>query len=386
MLNRARMIEEQITAWRRDFHSHPELGFKETRTAALVAKELEGLGYRVRQGVGRTGVIGDRGQGHPIVAIRADMDALPIQETDETTYTSQIPGVMHACGHDAHTAILLGVAHLLSQETFPGTLRLLFQPAEETADDDGLSGAPRMIEAGAMEGVDTILALHVDSSTPVGIIRVGSGPVSGGVDSFYATIFGEGGHGARPHEAVDPFYITGHVLLALNGIVSRRLDPFAPAVVSIGTLHGGRTENVIPESVKISGTIRFMNTDVQKQIHTEIERAFEIARVLGGDYELEFEIGTLPINNDPKVVETIKHTAVDLIGVEHVMPPQKGLGAEDFSCFTELAPGAMFGLGCRIENDERTHHNPRFDVDDGCLPIGVAILAEAALRLLRQGS
>jgi len=184
MLERARQMQEQLTTWRRDIHMHPELGFHETRTA-LVTQVLESLGYRVQTGVGRTGVVGERGAGRPVVAIRADMDALPLQEANEVPYASQAPGVMHACGHDAHTAMLLGVATLLAEIEFPGTVRLLFQPSEETEDEEGVSGAPRMVEDGAMEGVEAVLALHVDSEVATGDIVVEAGPVSAGVDTLY---------------------------------------------------------------------------------------------------------------------------------------------------------------------------------------------------------
>jgi len=384
MLQRAREIEEQLIVWRREFHTHPELGFQETRTAARVVEVLGPLGYRIRTGVGRTGVVAERGEGHPVVAIRADMDALPIQEANDVDYASQIPGVMHGCGHDAHTAIALGVATLLAEEQFPGTIRFLFQPAEEVGDEEGVSGAPRMVEDGAMEGVDAVLALHVAASVPVGDITIGAGPVSAGVDSFFAVITGKGGHGAMPHEVVDPIYIAAHVILALHGIVSRRLHPAAPAVVSVGAIHGGRAENVIPEQVEIAGTIRFMEPEVQNQIHAEIERALEVARVLGGDYVLRFEHGGSPMVNDEEVVGLIREIAADLLGQEHVLPHEVEMGAEDFGAFSDLAPGAMFMLGCRIEGDERKHHNPRFDLDERCLPIGAAILTETALRLLQR--
>lgn len=234
--------------------------------------------------------------------------------------------------------------------------------------------------------VDRVIALHVDPSTAVGSIRVDSGPASGGVDSWFATIYGQGGHGASPHRVIDPIHICGHVILALNAIVSRRLDPFAPAVVSIGSVHAGQAENVIPDRVEMNGTIRFMDPAVQKTIHAEIARAFEIARVLGGDYQLNIVTGTPPMINDPEVVELIRETAGDLLGGEHVLPGIEGLGAEDFGCFSEIAPGAMFSLGCRIEADPRLLHNPRFDIDEGCLAFGTAILAESVLRLMRDGA
>jgi len=387
MLNRAKDLQDKLQGYRRDFHKFPETGFHEQRTAARVAELLTALGCRVRQNVGKTGVIGELGEGLPIVAIRADMDALPLQEDNQTDYRSQNPGVMHACGHDSHIAILLGVAELLSKENkFPGTVRFLFQPAEEVADEEGLSGAPRMVQDGAMQGgVGMVLALHVSAHIPVGQIHVGAGPSSGGVDSFRARVLGRGGHGARPHETVDPIYLSAHVILALNGIISRKLNPFDPAVVSVGSIHGGQADNVIPNHVDIMGTLRYTQLKVQEQIHSEIRHAFEVAKTLGGDYQLKFELGTSPMINDEKVVNLIRETAIGLIGSENVSLPENGLGAEDFGCFSELAPGAMFILGCLIEGDEREHHNPRFDVDDRCLPYGTAILAETALRFLRQG-
>jgi amidohydrolase len=383
MFDRATGIRDQLVAWRRDFHAHPELGFQETRTSAQVAEVLTALGYRVRTGVGRTGVVAERGQDSPRVAIRADMDALPIQEENEVPYVSQVSGVMHACGHDAHTAILLGVATLLAQEEFPGTLRLLFQPSEERGDEEGISGAPRMVEDGAMAGVDAVLALHLCADLPVGDISLKVGPVSAGVDTFRAAIIGQGGHGAYPHLGVDPIYITGHVILALNGIVSRRLSPTDPAVVSLGAIHGGQASNVIPERVEILGTIRFMDQEVREQIYVEIERALAVARALGGDYELEIESGGQPMINDGDVVRLIQDVAADLLGGEHVLEQRVTMGAEDFGVFSSLAPGAMFRLGCLIAGDERQGHSPRFDLDEGCLPVGAAVLAEAALRLLK---
>ena len=384
MLKQSYHIQEEIIEWRRDFHMHPELGFQELRTAARVAEELEKLGYRVRQGVGRTGVVADWGEpGGRCIAIRADMDALPILEANEVPYKSQNDGRMHACGHDSHTAMALGAAALLAREKFPGRVRFLFQPSEEAGDDEGISGAPRMIADGAMEGVDMVIALHVDPSTPVGDIHISDGPSSGGADSWYGRIIGKGGHGAKPELSVDPFYMASHVMIALNAIVSRRIRPFDPAVVSIGTLNGGFTQNVIPAHVDISGTLRFTDASVQRRIHEEIRSAFELAKTLGGDYELRFEIGVPPMINHTEVARLIENTAVDLLGRAHVSPIPKELGAEDFGSFTQLAPGAMFTLGTRIEGDERFLHHPRLDLDERALPIGTAILSETALRYLR---
>jgi amidohydrolase len=384
MLKQAHGISEELIDWRRDFHMHPEIGFEVHRTAGIVAAELEKMGYRVRRGVGKTGVVADLGSSGPLVAIRADMDALPILEMNQTDYVSKTPGAMHACGHDAHTAMALGAAMILAKGNLPGRVRFLFQPAEEVADEDGLSGAQRMSDDGAMEGVDYVIAQHVDPAQPVGSIGISPGPCSGGVDSWFGLITGKGGHGAFPHKVIDPFYLSAHVVLALNGIVSRRLNPFDPAVVSIGSLSGGFTENVIPESVKMTGTLRFTDTHVQEQIHTEIRRAFEVTRALGGDYELKIEIGSPPMINEAAVSRAIERVGKDLLGEENVHEIDKTLGAEDFGSFLNHAPGAMYTLGVQLRgHEDYLLHHPKFDLDERALPIGTSILVETALRFMR---
>lgn len=381
-LVRAQEISQQLSSWRRDFHMHPELSFTETRTAERVAELLESFGCRVRRGVGRTGVIGELGSGSPCIAIRADMDALPIQEANQVDYVSQNEGVMHACGHDAHTSMLLGAAMLLSEMRLDGCVRFIFQPSEEANDAEGLSGAPRMIGDGALQGVDMVIAQHVDPATPVGKIRVDAGSASGGVDSFYGRIIGKGGHGAAPHEAIDPIFISAFVILGLNGIISRKLHPFDPAVVSLGSIHGGQAENVIPPYVDLSGTLRYTEPRVQKQVHSEIERAFELVHPMGADYELRFDIGNPPMFNHPDAVDLIRVVAIDLLGEDYVLPFKKGLGAEDFACFTDKVHGAMYTLGTLIDGDERFVHNPRFDIDERALPVGTALLVDTALQFL----
>ena len=385
MLKQAHAISEELIEWRRDFHMHPEIGFELHRTSKIVADELEKMGYRVRRGVGKTGVVAEIGEGGKVIAIRADMDALPILEQNDHEYVSKNSGAMHACGHDSHTAMALGAALLLSKEKLPGRVRFLFQPCEETTDEEGKSGAQRMSAEGAMDGVDYVIAQHVDPLRPVGSIGINAGPSSGGVDSWYAEIKGVGGHGAHPDKTIDPFYILAHVILALNGIVSRRINPFEPAVVSIGSISGGFTENVIPESVKLTGTLRFTDETVHQQIHAEMKRAFEIAKTLGGDYVLRYEIGGPPMINDQLVSDVIEKAGTDLLGTQNVHEIHKTLGAEDFGEFMKHAPGAMFTLGSQKKGHENyLLHHPKFDLDERALPIGTAMLVETAKRFLEM--
>src|SRR5258706_591699 len=230
-----------------------------------------------------------------------------------------------------------------------------------------------------------VIAQHVDPTQPVGTIAINAGPCSGGVDSWFGVIKGKGGHGAYPHNTVDPFFLIAQVIIALNGIVSRRLDPFAPAVVSIGSLNGGFTENVIPDSIKITGTLRFTTPEVQKQIHDEIKRAFEVAKALGGDYELKIEIGAPPMINNEYVSNIIHVVGKELLGTDNVQELHKTLGAEDFGSFMNHAPGAMYTLGTQKKGHENyLLHHPKFDLDERALPIGTAMLAETAMRFLKE--
>jgi amidohydrolase len=384
MIKQAHAISEELIEWRRDFHQHPETGFDVHRTAGIVADELEKMGYRVKRGVGKTGVVAEIGEGGKIVAIRADMDALPIFEQNETDYVSKIEGKMHACGHDAHTSMALGAARILAKEKFNGRVRFLFQPCEETADEEGKSGAQRMFAEGAVDGVDYVIAQHVDPTSPVGTIAINEGPSGGGVDSWQAVIKGKGGHGAYPHKSMDPFMMLAHVIMGLNAIISRKLDPFEPAVISIGAVNGGFTENVIPDKVELKGTIRFTSMEIEKYLREEITRVFEVVNTLGGDYELNFLFGGLPLVNDGHVAEVIEKVGKDLLGEDKVHPMHKTMGAEDFPALLQNAPGAMYTLGTKIEGrDVYELHHPKFDLDERALPVGTAVLAETALRFLK---
>ncbi|MBE2269230.1 MAG: amidohydrolase [Anaerolinea sp.] len=386
MVNRAEEIEADIIAWRRDFHAHPELGFQEFRTARIVAETLTELGLEVVTGVGKTGVMAVIGEGTPVIGIRADMDALPIMEANEVEYVSQSPGVMHACGHDSHTAMLLGVARILATmpDRPPGQIRLFFQPCEETTDAEGKSGAQRMVEEGALDGVDHVIALHVASDLPAGKIIANAGPLTAAVDDFNATIIGKGCHGAHPDEGIDPIYLAAQVLNALHGIRARRINPIHPAVVTIGTIHGGAARNVIPDEVTISGTLRSYDPRIREQLRDEVERALGVARALGGDYNVEFIIGCPSVLNDAHVAEVMRAVATEVIGAENIIDHEPSMGGEDFSYMTNRAPGAMFLLGAKRDSVDRPHHNPLFDLDESVFKIGTSILTETTCRLLKE--
>ncbi len=386
MLERAREMQDTLIAWRRDIHMHPELSFQELRTARLVADTLREMGIEVESGVGKTGVVARIGEGRPAIGIRADMDALPLQEMNDVTYKSLTPGVMHACGHDAHTAILLGVARLLNNmpDRPSGEIRLLFQPSEEDEDSDRKSGAVRMIEDGALEDLDAVIALHVNSGMPAGQIRVATGPNSASVDSFNATIIGEGCHGAYPHQGVDPIFILAQVINAINGIRARRINPVRPAVISIGAVHAGSANNVIPDEVQMNGTIRSYDDETREQLWKELEQAFSITRALGGDYKLEIIKSYPSQHNDAQVAQLIREIGVEMLGDDSLYPEEPGMGAEDFAYMTRKAPGAMFSLGAKFDEVNRPHHSPIFDLDESSFAIGAAILTESACRLLKS--
>lgn len=389
LLERAQALAPELVRLRRDIHQHPELGFQEVRTSALVADTLREIGgMEVTTGVGRTGVMATLGSGAgPVIALRADMDALPVLERNNVDYRSVNEGIMHACGHDAHTAILLGAAHLLRQslaeENWQGTVRFLFQPSEEAFDEQGVSGATAMIADGALEGVDAVLALHVWSSCPTGEVHLQDGYSLAAVDAFEAWIRGEGGHGAYPHEGSDPLAMLAPILSALYAIPSRRIDPLSPSVVSLGQVSGGSIHNVIPNEVYLRGTLRSHSEEVRRQLREEVERALRLSEVLGGSYELQILEGYPALYNAPQANVWLREVAADVVGATAVLDTQFGMGAEDFAYMTQEAPGAMFMLGAATPDGVvRNHHTDTFDIDEAVLPIGAAILAETARRLV----
>ena len=391
MLLEAQGLSDTLVDLRRDFHRHPELAFEEHRTARRVAERLAALGIAVRTGVGKTGVVGDLGHAGPRIALRADMDALPIQETNEVPYASQVPGVMHACGHDVHVACLLGVAELLAREAaagrLPGQVRFLFQPAEEAQDDEGLSGAMRMVDEGVMEGVDAVLGLHVWSEDLVGTISLREGAASAYPDKFDLVVKGQEAHGAFPHRGVDAISLAAQVITALETMVSRRLDPTKGKVLTVGTIQGGTKDNIMAGQVAMTGTIRTFEPETRETLFAEVERACGVARVLGGDYDLTIYPGYIPVVNDPALTALVRQVGADLLGAENVEQAPLQMGGEDFSYFAEEAPGCFFFIGGATPGEPvRLHHHPRFDVDERCLPLGAALLAEAAVRFLNEAT
>ena len=388
MLAKAQTLADELVRLRRGIHQHPELGFQEYRTAALVADTLTELDIAVQTEIGRTGVVGQIGDGQgPTIAIRADMDALPIPENNDVAYKSENDGVMHACGHDAHTAILLGAAHLLRQsfleDDWQGTVRLLFQPCEESFDENGVSGATAMIDDGALEGVDAVIALHVSSHKPSGLLRFHDGNSLAAVDSFDAWIRGDGGHGASPHTGSDPLFMLGRILNALYAIPSRRINPLAPCVVSLGQVSGGQIHNVIPNEVALKGTIRSHDDQVREQLWAEIEQVFKLSELMGGSYELRINKGYPVLFNDAEVNGWMRSVARDLLGDTAVIDTTFGMGAEDFAYMTQQAKGAMFMLGAATPDGVvRHHHTDTFDIDERVLPVGAAMLAETARRFV----
>lgn len=390
-LPRARALRPELTAFRRDFHRHPELGFREERTARVVAEALTDLGYEVRTAVGITGVVGELSNGPgPVVVLRADMDALPIQEDADHDYRSTVPGVMHACGHDAHMAGLLGTARLLTQDRDegtlpPGTVRLLFQPSEETTDEEGKSGAMRMVEEGALEGVGAVVGLHVGAHLPSGKVFVKEGAIMAGSDDFHITVKGRSAHAAMPHEGVDALVLAAQGILASQQIVSRRLSPMEHGVITFGQIKGGVATNVVPEEVVLNGTLRYFQDDVRTRLREGLTGAFQGLEAQGASVRVEFREGHgyPPLVNNVTVAAMAERVARDVAGNENVWEAEPMMGAEDFAFLAREAPGAFFWVGAACA-EPREHHHPRFDIDESVLPLNAALLAGMARELLLE--
>jgi amidohydrolase len=388
----ARTIDEdtvkELVAVRRDLHQHPETAFEEVRTAGMVAARLEALGLEVRRGIAKTGVLatvrgGKRGK---TVLLRADMDALPIQEENDTPYRSQVAGKMHACGHDCHTSILLGVAGQLVRDAadLPGAVTLCFQPAEECG-----GGAEGMIAEGVLEPrPDATFGLHVWQDLDLGKVGVTPGPFMAAVDEFTVTVRGTGAHGAMPHLGVDPIVCLAHMVTALQTIASRRASPFDEVVVSVTQMRAGTAFNIIPETAWMNGTVRVFDPALWAALPGHFDRIVRgVAEAFGCAVEIDFHRFNQPTVNDPAMAALAREAAAEVVGHENVRDDIRTMGGEDFSAFLRKIPGCFIAIGSR--NASRGliygHHHPRFDVDEQCLAIGAEVLLRTTRRFLEPG-
>lgn len=387
----AQTLLPEMIARRRDFHRHPELGFQEVRTAGIVAQELNRLGLEVTTGVGRTGVValleGERPG--PTLLLRFDMDALPIDEANATDYVSRTPGVMHACGHDGHTAIGLAVAKMLTplRSQIAGTLKLVFQPAEE-----GLGGAEAMVVDGVMDrlgpAVERSLALHLWNDKPLGWVAATDGPAMAASERFYFILQGRGSHGASPQQGKDPLLAAAHVVTALQSIVSRNVDPSDGAVVSVTVFKAGEAFNVIPDAAQLGGTIRTFKPAVRELVLRRVEEiATGVARALGCEPTLRFQRIAPAVVNDSQMAARVRELARTLPGVTEVVDDERTMGSEDMAFMMQTVPGCYFFIGSR--NDARAlnypHHHPRFDFDEQAMVTGAALMAQAAADYVIRG-
>ena len=380
----------ELIALRRHLHAHPELSGNEHQTAALVAGELRGLGWRVREGVGRTGVLAElgperdaAGRPAPLVALRVDMDALPVEERSGLPFASRHQGVMHACGHDIHTTVGLGVARLLAPlaDRLSARVRLLFQPAEETA-----QGAAWMLADGAMDGVEALFGVHVFPSLPVGSIGVRSGSLTAAAGELEVEVLGEGGHGARPHQSTDAIWIAARVVSGLQEAISRRLDALNPVVVSFGRIEGGKAFNVIADHVRLLGTVRCLDLELHAELPGWIEDTVHaLCKGHGGAARVRYRCISPPVHNDPALTELVADVATELLGRGQVRwLEQPSLGAEDFAELQRDTPGTMFRLGVAGPQGCPPLHNCGFNPDEGCLAVGVEVLAASLLRWMER--
>ncbi|MFO7893001.1 MAG: amidohydrolase [Longimicrobiales bacterium] len=399
-----RLVErhaEQAIEYRHHIHENPELGNREHETAALVAEHLQGLGFdEVRTGVAHTGVIGvlRGGRPGPVVAVRADMDALPVTEntglpfasTKRTTYAGQEVGVMHACGHDIHTSVGMGVASVLSdmKAELPGTVLFIFQPAEEGAPPGEEGGAALMLEEGAFDdpAPEAVFGLHTIPSLEVGEVGYVPGPAMAAADTWYATIKGQGSHGARPHESVDPVVMASNAVMALQTIRSRNIDPLEPGVVTVGTIHGGERFNVIPDEVRLSGTVRTFDAGVQDLIEARMHEVLDgITKAGGGSYELDYQRGVPVTVNDLELTEAVAPSLAKAVGdgKVHVLPPTAT--AEDFAYFAQAVPGFYFRLGTTAPGGTSGGlHTATFTADDASVPVGIRAMTTVVLDYLEN--
>ncbi|HUA10219.1 MAG TPA: M20 family metallopeptidase [Candidatus Acidoferrales bacterium] len=380
-------LADDVVLIRRDLHMHPELGYREHRTAGIIADRLRLLGYEVHEGIGTTGVVGILKGTRPgrTIMLRADMDALPILEERDHAYRSQSDGTMHACGHDGHVAILLGAASLIAdrREDIAGTVVLLFQPAEE-----GLAGAKAMIDDGVIErfGIERAYGLHLSTKYPTGVLGFREGPMYASSDSIEIEIAGKGGHGSAPQDAVDPIFTAASFVTSVQQVVSRMVDPLEPAVVTIGAIHGGTTHNVIPRTCSMLGTVRAFDDEVRGAMPERIERVLRACcDASGATYAYDY-IWRYPVTaNDAEQTRYARALAEKTAGEAHVVEATALMGAEDFSFFAQRVPACFYTLGCSGgPQTSHPHHSSLFDIDESALPRGVAMMTALAFDAPRN--
>lgn len=381
-------LKDELVSLRRDFHKHPELGFNEKRTAGIVENYLKDCGLEVKSGVAKTGVVGllKGKEGGQTVLLRADMDALPIEELNNVPYKSVNKGIMHACGHDGHTAMLLVAAKVLSRhrDEIKGNVKFVFQPSEEK--DPG--GAIKMIEEGVMENphVDKAFGLHLGNMIPAGIIGIKEGVMTAEADRFKIEIKGKGGHGAYPHTSVDPVVIASQIVMSLQTIVSREINPINPIVITVGRIHSGDVFNVIPESAELLGTVRTLDKNLAKTIPERIERiAKNTAATFRGEAKTEYAFGYPPLINSKEETQYVISVAQNVVGEKRVIKTPVSMGGEDMAYFLEKAKGAFFWLGSMNKEKglDKPHHSAYFDFDEDVMPIGVEMYVRIVLGLLK---
>ncbi len=387
IVEQANLLYEFTRYLRQDFHRHPELGFKEYRTAGIVARELGQMGLEVHTGVAETGVVGllEGAQPGPVVLVRFDMDALPVNEETGALYASETPGIMHACGHDGHVAIGLTTAKILQEfrGRLHGTVKFMFQPAEE-----GLGGAERMIAEGVLQdpAPQACLSMHLWNEKPVGWYGIKPGPLMAGADTFKLTLTGKGGHGALPHQAVDPVAAAAQIITAMQTIVSRNLSPLESAVVTVATVRAGEAFNVIPQTAELTGTIRSFDEAIREKI---VERMNEIvvgvAGAMGCEASLDIQKITPPVISDVKVAQAVAEVMLEMYPSEHLEANCMSMVSEDMSFVMQRVPGCYFLVGSA--NPEKGlcygHHHPKFDFDEAALPKAAALMAGVVLRLMQ---
>ncbi|MRI58577.1 MAG: amidohydrolase [Epsilonproteobacteria bacterium] len=381
-------LKDKVIRVRRDIHKHPELSGQEEHTKYLVKGILEIEGYEIKEFEEHNGLIADLivDQKKPFVAIRADMDALPIEEKTGKPYASEVKGVMHACGHDAHTAIGVGTAIALMsvKEHLPWNVRFIFQPSEEVNE----GGSEEMIKDGALEGVKAIFGLHVYPYLSTGQIGYKYGVMMASADTFTIQIHGKSAHGARPHEGVDAILVASMCVNSLNHIISRRIDPLHPAVISLGTIEGGTAPNIICDHVKLTGTVRTVNEKVRSKIPKMMEDSIKgTTHAMGAKYDFRYDFGNPELINDDKMVDILVQEAKKILGEKNVIDLKEPvMGGEDFSRYLQLVPGAFFRLGtCNPQKGTCvSQHHPKFDIDEDALPIGMKVLAATALEVMHE--